>query len=146
MYAGRGSYHPHCRFSDAACFQDAAVICKSPKEIHEAFRLHEKLEPKCLRPPICVDVEPKGSSILVTYALNQRYESLDFDMNSLLQVEVQLEQLSSTNNYLVPESDFLVLDMQELWNGNALLSSPLFWIVRRINGILGWHVSSRFVP
>ncbi|CAJ1961473.1 unnamed protein product [Cylindrotheca closterium] len=168
MYAGRGSHHPHCHFADTAKFQDAAVICKSPKEIHEAFRLHEKLQPKCLRPPICVDVEPKGSSILVTYALNQHYGSLNLDMRSLVQVEVQLRSLvraevpleeqeeeekepqlvvatstPSNISYLVPESDFLVLDVQELWNGNALLGTPLFWIVRRINGILSWHVSSR---
>jgi hypothetical protein len=159
MYAGRGSRHPHCHFADTAGFQDAAVICKSPKEIHEAFRLHQTLEPKCLHPPICVDVEPKGSSIMVTYALNQHYGSLNLDLRSLVQVEVQLEQqhkqvssystttttTTTTSNYLVPESDFLVLDMQELWNGNALLGSPLFWIVRRINGILSWHVSSRFL-
>lgn len=144
MYAGRGSHHPHCHFADTARFQDPAVILKSPKEIHEAFRILPKLQPKCLHPPICVDVEPKGSSFLVTYAVHQHYGALDIDLQSLVQVEVQLKQLSSSSNYVVPESDFLIVDMQELWNGNALLGSPLFWITRRINGILSWQVTSRF--
>jgi len=146
MYSGRGCHHPHVQLADSVTFSDPAAICNSPDEVHEVFRVLRNLQPKSLHPPTCIDVEPKGSYFAVKYALHQHYGLLNIDLRSEVTVEVQLEQLTTQSSYLVPESNFLVSSIKEEWNGNPLPRDPLFWIVRRINGILSWHICSRLVP
>lgn len=152
MYSGRGCHHSHVHLDDSVTFSDPVAICNSADEVHEAFRILRILQPKSLHPPTCVDVEPRGSYIVVKYALHQHYGLLNTDLHSEVTVEVQLEQSTIYNaqqpqsSYLVPESNFLVSSMKEEWNGNPLPRDPIFWIVRRMNGILSWHIFSRLVP
>lgn len=134
---------PGVQWADSATFEDPAAICRGPAEVGEAFRaLSASLEPRSLSPPRCVDVEPKGESITLTYALNQQYGVMGrtFELQSLLIVDVQLRQLRD-----VPESEFLVLKVEEHWNGVPPLSSYLFWMVRRINGMVSYQLTRRFL-
>eukprot|EP00980_Cylindrotheca_fusiformis_P013287 scaffold3378_cov104-Cylindrotheca_fusiformis.AAC.1 len=141
MYAGRGAAHTHhCKLAESVTFEDPAAICKSPKEVLEAFRVFEMLQPQSLDPPKCIHVEPKGSSIALTYALHQRYRLLSVDLRSHLVLNVQLIPIKD-----LPESEFLVLRMEERWNGIPLPNSPLFWITRRINGIVSWYLTTTFL-
>lgn len=141
MYAGRGAYHKHCQLADFVTFEDPAAVCKSPDEVREAFRVLKKLEPRSLSSPKCINVEPRGSSIALTYALHQRYGLLSADLRSNLVVDVELMQIRG-----LPESEFLITKFEERWNGVPLQDNILLWATRRINGILSWHLTTRFVP
>ena len=138
MYAGRGLKHDHCHLAKTITFEDPAAICKSPAEINEAFRALQFLKPKSISYPKCVHVEPLGSSIALTYALHQQYSFLSsiVDLRSLLVVEVELIQRKD-----VPESDFLVTRFEERWYGIPPQNIPLFWMTKRLNGILSWNVT-----
>ena len=145
MYAGRGVQHEHCHLAESVSFEDAVAVCKGPVEVQETFLALKLLEPQSLTFPICVNVKPLGSSIALTYLLNQRYTFLStiIDLQSLLVVEVELKQMKD-----LPESEFLIKRFEEQWNGIATQKSILFWIPRRINGILGLNITKRllFVP
>jgi hypothetical protein len=141
MYAGRGAYHPHCHLADSVTFEDPAAICKSPDEVRETFRVLKGLKPKSLSSPKCINVEPRGSSIALTYALHQRYGLLSVDLRSHLVVEVQLIQMRD-----LPESEFLITRFEERWNGIPPQNNILLWVTRRINGILSYHLTKRLVP
>jgi hypothetical protein len=139
MYAGSGAKHDHVILDHSTTFEDPAAICKGKPEFQEAFRALTHLQPQSLNPPTCVHVQPHGDSILLTYALNQRYLGR-LELRSLLMVQVQLQR-----RHDVPESDFLVLRMEEHWNGIPPLSSYLFWAVRRVNGIVSHQLTSRLL-
>jgi hypothetical protein len=141
MYSGRGAYHRRCQLADSVTFEDPAAICKSPDEVRETFRVLKGLKPKSLSSPKCINVEPRGSSIALTYALHQRYGLLSVDLCSHLVVEVQLIQMRD-----LPESEFLITRFEERWNGIPPQNNMLLWVTRRINGILSWHLTRRLVP
>jgi hypothetical protein len=141
MYSGRGLKHPYCRLAETISFEDSAAICMSPKETQEAFRALRAVEPQCRSPPKCIHVQPLGSSIALTYALNQRYLGGWFDLQSLLVMEVELIAIKDQPG----ESEFLVNKMEERWKGIAPLPTYLFRLPRRINGLLSYQLTSRLV-
>ena len=140
MYAGRGMSHPYVKMKETMAFEDPAARCCGAPEAEEAFRILVHLEPRSIFSPRCVDVKPQGESIALSYALHQQYLGGRIVFPSLLVVTVQLRQRKD-----IPESEFLVLKMEEQWNGIPLIDSYLFSIVRRINGIISYHISSRFL-
>jgi len=136
MYAGRGVSHRYVKLADSVSFEDPAARCSGPDEVREAFRALRYLKPQSISPPCCVNVQPQGESIALWYALHQHYLGGRLILPSLLVVTVQLRQLKE-----VPESEFVVLGMQEQWNGIPLWNSYLFWIVRRINGMVSYPLT-----
>lgn len=147
MYSGRGitRNHNHNRnkqddnyvqLGDQVIFTDPAATCQGPHEVREAFRALHHLTPKSKVPPRCIHVQPQGESIALSYALHQEYLSGQVVLQSLLFVTVQLRQRKD-----VPESEFVITHMEELWNGVPLWNSYLFRIVRRINGMASWHLT-----
>ena len=140
MYAGRGIQHEHVQLDDKVTFADPAAICEGPSEVTDAFRALRYLKPQSLLTPYCVDVEPKGASIILTYILHQRYMGW-LHLPSLLIVDVQLKQRPD-----MPQSDFLVLNVEEQWNGVPLLKTYLNKIVRRVNGLASFQLSQRLLP
>lgn len=147
MYAGRGTSHPYVKLADGdknsvvvVSFEDPAARSCGAHEVREAFRALKYLEPRSIRPPCCVDVQPQGESIALSYALDQQYLDGRLHLQSLLVIKVQLRQRKD-----VPESEFLVLQMEEHWNGIPFWNSYLFWIVRRINGMVSWQLTKRIL-
>ncbi len=140
MYSGRGVSHPYVPLADSVTFEDPAARCCGPEEVREAFRALSCLTPKAVQPPRCIDVKPQGESIALSYALHQHYLGGRMELQSVLVVTVQLRQLKH-----IPESEFLVLQMEELWNGIPLWNSYLFRIVRRINGWVSWHLTRKLL-
>ena len=140
MYAGRGMSHPYVKMKESMAFEDPAARCLGAHEAQEAFRILVHLEPRSMFPPRCVDVKPQGESIALSYALHQQYLGGRLELPSLLVVTVQLRQRKD-----VPESEFLVLKMEEQWNGIPLIDSYLFSMVRRINGFISYQMSTRFL-
>ena len=149
MYSGRGITHNHSnnnnktkmkddfvQLGDQVIFTDPAATCLGPHEVREAFRALQYLTPQSKVPPRCIHVQPQGESIALSYALHQEYWGGQVVLPSLLIVTVQLRQRKD-----VPESEFVVTHMQELWNGVPLWNSYLFRIVRRVNGMASWHLT-----
>jgi hypothetical protein len=142
------------RLAPTVTFEDPAAICVNEEEVREAFRALQVLDPVSLSPPICISVEPRGDSIDLTFQLNQQYtlplqlqlfsiRPPQVRLRSLLTVTVQLQQMQDIG---LPESEFLVTEMKELWYGNPLMwPYQLFYIPRRLNGIISYHFSSRFL-
>ena len=146
LYAGRRLLPPseaHVELDENVTFADPAAICIGRDEVIEAFRaLRLTLHPESLRTPQCVHVRPEGASIWVTYSLYQRYLGGWLTLPSLLVVQVQLKRRTD-----VPQSDFLVLSMQEQWNGVPLLANNILnRMVRRGNGWLSFQLTSRILP
>jgi len=128
-----------------ATFEDPVAICVRRVEVQEAFRALCFVHPQSVTEPKCVDVNPKGRSIELTYSLHQNYSFgslFDLQVRSLLMIEVQLERI--IENDLV-ESKFVITRMEERWNGAKPFESTLFWIVRRINGFMSYHLTSRLL-
>jgi len=131
-----------------ATFEDPVAICARRTEVQEAFRALSFVHPQSLSKPKCVDVKPKGRSIELTYALHQNYNfgSLfgggGLEVRSLLMMEVHLERIIGND---VAESKFVVTRMEERWNGVKPLENYLFWIVRRINGLLSYSLTTRLL-
>ena len=158
MYGGRGikprksaSHSVNAvtgvKLAPTVTFEDPAAICVSEEEVREAFRALQLLHPVSLSPPICVNVEPKGESIDLTFRLNQQYTlpllSKKIKLGSLLKVKLQLQQMRDVG---LPESEFLVTEMRELWYGNPLMwPYSLFFVSRRLNGIVSYHLTSRLL-
>jgi hypothetical protein len=145
MYSGKGIGRrttTRVVLDEKVTFEDPAAICSSPKEVQEAFRALKYVHPQSLSRPKCIDVNPKGETIELTYSLNQLYAAGGLDLNvvSLLVVNVHLAHIYGT-----PESEFVVTKLEERWNGVQPLGSYLFWIVRRINGILSWNLTTRLL-
>jgi hypothetical protein len=143
MYAGRGlDKHtaPRVKLADTVTFEDPAVICSGPTEVREAFRALTYIQPKSRSPPRCIDVQPQGDSVALTYVLNQQYAGM-LTVRSLLVVHVQL--LHWRDDF--PDSEFLVTRLEEQWNAVPPLGSLLFWIVRRINGFISYQLTSRMI-
>ena len=134
------------KLAPTATFEDPAAICVSEEEIREAFRALQKLDPVSLSPPRCIDVKPRGDSIDLTFQLNQQYTlptSRKVGLKSFLTVTVQLQQMRDIG---LPESEFLVTGMKELWYGNPFIwPYQLFYISKRLNGILSYHLTSRLL-
>ena len=139
MYAGKGMTRPHVLLHEKVTFEDPAAICSTPEEVQEAFRALKYVNPESLSTPKCIDVTPKGESIDLTYRLDQRYAGM-LEVQSLLVVNVQLAQIYGT-----PESEFVVRKFEERWNGVQPLGTYLFWIVRRMNGLISWNLTSRLL-
>lgn len=143
MYAGRGLQHDHVQLAIDVTFADPAAICRGRTEVQSAFAALRFLQPKSIRPPRCIHVEPKGASILVTYSLYQRYFlGRWIALPSLLVLEVQLQRRHGTPY----QSDFVVLNIQEQWNGVPLLTTFLNQLVRRCNGILSYRIAKVLMP
>ena len=150
-YCGKGIHkerHQHCQLDDTVTFEDPAAICKSPMEVKEAFRALSFVKPKSNTTPVCINVEPRGSSIGLTYSLNQRYDLStlistwsSFNIKSHLFVEVQLIPTVS----IPGESEFLITRFEERWNGIIPQNNYLLWITRRINGIVSWYITTTFL-
>eukprot|EP00535_Pseudo-nitzschia_heimii_P006453 CAMPEP_0197174582 /NCGR_PEP_ID=MMETSP1423-20130617/1037_1 /TAXON_ID=476441 /ORGANISM="Pseudo-nitzschia heimii, Strain UNC1101" /LENGTH=200 /DNA_ID=CAMNT_0042623525 /DNA_START=36 /DNA_END=635 /DNA_ORIENTATION=+ len=103
------------KLASTAKFEDPAAICVSEEEIREAFRALKALDPVSLSPPRCINVIPRGESIDLTFQLNQQYTlpmSRKVSFKSLLTVRVQLQQMRDIG---LPESEFLITEMKELW-------------------------------
>jgi len=144
------------KLSPIATFEDPAAVCVGKVEIREAFRALRTLQPVSISSPRCVNVEPQGESIRLTFLLNQQYTlplpSLSasssspmqtLQLRSLLNVTVQLQQMKHAG---LPESEFLVTEMRELWYGNPLLwPYLLFYVPRRLNGVVSYFLTSRFL-
>ncbi len=134
------------KLAPTVTFEDPAAICVSEDEVREAFRALEKLEPVCLSPPVCVNVEPRGDSIDLTFQLHQKYTlplQLQVSLRSLLIVKVQLQQMKAMG---LPESEFLITEMKELWHGNPFMwPHQLFFFSKRLNGIVSYHLTSRLL-
>ncbi|CAB9506849.1 expressed unknown protein [Seminavis robusta] len=148
MYTGRGLSSTTTRLSvpaigvsDSVSFQDPAAICVGKEEVTEAFRAVATLNPQWITPPRCIHVEPMGSTIALTYYLNNRYGGR-FSLQSLLVVHVELQQLPHAREF----NQFVVTRMEEYWNGVSPISNLLFWAVRRINGVASFQITSRFLP
>ena len=139
MYAGRGLEHELAELDDSVTFADPAAICRGPSEVSEAFRALRYLNPQSLMKPRCVHIEPKGASIILTYILYQRYMGW-LSLPSLLVVDVQLKQRPD-----MPQSGFLVLGLEEQWNGVPLLTTYLNQMVRRLNGIASYRLTRQFL-
>ena len=141
MYSGQGiKPHDHVQLADEIEFADPVAICRGPAEVKEAFGALRFLQPEPIRSPRCIHVEPKGASIFVTYSLYQRYLRGWLEFPSLLVLDVQLKQRSD-----MPQSDFLILRMEEQWNGVPLLTTFLNKAARRFNGVLS-HQLTRLLP
>ena len=131
------------KLSPTVSFEDPAAVCVNMKEVQEAFRALQSLNPVTLSPPKCINVEPQGGSINLTFLLNQQYtlplyNSRPLNLKSLLIVTVQLQQMQE-----IPESEFLVTSMKELWYGNPLIQPYLlFYVPRRLNGIISYYLTS----
>lgn len=135
------------KMAPTVTFEDPAAICVGQEEVREAFRALRLLHPVSLSPPVCVNVEPKGETIDLTFRLNQQYTlpllSKKITLGSLLKVKVQLQQMRDVG---LPESEFLVTEMKELWYGNPLMwPYPLFYVSRRLNGIVSYHLTTRLL-
>ena len=160
MYRGRGMRPPSgktkqitgVKLAPTVTFEDPAAICVSEKEVREAFRALKVLDPVSLSPPVCINVEPRGDSIDLTFRLNQQYtlplqlfssRRPQVSLKSWLTVTVQLQQMQDKG---LPESEFLVIEMKELWYGSPLMwPYYLFYITRRLNGIISYHLTSRLL-
>ena len=134
------------KLSPTVTFEDPAAICASEEEVREAFRALKFLDPVSLSPPRCINVNPRGDSIDLTFQLNQQYTlpmSREVSLKSLLTVTVQLQQMKDVG---LPESEFLITEMKELWYGNPLMwPHQLFYIPKRLNGIISYHLTSRLL-
>ena len=140
MYGGKGTHQTNVLLDEAVTFEDPAASCSGPKEVEEAFRALKYIQPNSLSSPRCVDVKPKGALIELTYALNQRY--LDsIELESLLVVVVKLKQMSTKPE----ENIFLIQKVEEQWNGVEPLRAYLFHIVRRINGIISYALTTNLL-
>ena len=134
---------------DDVSFEDPVAICKSKKEVQEVFRVLQRyLDPIPITKPICVDVKPKGNEIELTYSLNQQYLNGRIQLWSLLIVTAHLQPIPELlASY---ESEFVITKLEERWNGihpHPFISSSnyIFWIVKRINGMLSWNVTKTFL-
>jgi len=125
-------------------FEDPAVVCQGLEEIREAFRALKAFSPHSLSTPICVNVQPLGESILLTFALHQQYTFPvygDLTLRSILEVTVELQQRKD-----IPESDFLVTHIRELWSGKPLAwPYLLYYPFRRLNGFISYQLTSLFL-
>lgn len=142
------------KLAPTVTFEDPAAVCVSEEEVREAFRALRALEPVSLSPPRCINVQPRGDSITLTFLLNQQYtlhvplllyssRPPQLSIRSLLTVTVQLQQMQDLG---LPESEFLITEMKELWYGNPLLwPYLLFYVPRRLNGIISYYLTSRLV-
>mmetsp|Transcript_20206 Transcript_20206/g.23128 ORF Transcript_20206/g.23128 Transcript_20206/m.23128 type:complete len:224 (+) Transcript_20206:2376-3047(+) len=132
------------RLSPTVSFEDPAAVCVNAEEVQEAFRALRSLNPVELSSPKCINVAPLGSTINLTFLLNQQYTlpySRPLILRSLLIVTVQLQQKQD-----IPESEFIVTSMKELWWGNPLIQPYLlFYIPRRLNGIISYYLTSRLL-
>lgn len=129
------------QLASTATFEDPAAVCRGAEEIQEAFRALQALQPSSLSPPICINVQPQGEKILLTYALHQQYVLPWYGpllLRSLLQVTVQLQTIPE-----LAESEFWVLQMKELWGGRPLAWPYfLYYPSRRLNGMLSYLLTS----
>lgn len=121
-------------------FEDAAAICSTPGEVQEAFRALRRLDPECLERPKCINVEPKGESIELTYSLHQRYFKSLY-VNSLLIVNIHLSQIANKREFNI----FEIMKMEERWNGVQPLGMFLFTFPRRINGIISYNLTKNLI-
>jgi hypothetical protein len=132
------------RMTNAVTFEDPAAICKGIHEVQEAFRALKALHPESESPPRCVDVQPLGNSIVLTFVLNQQYQLPLYGalhLRSFLDVTVELQQMKDN-----PESEFLITRMKESWNGKPLAwPYMLYYPSRRLNGILSYRFTSWFL-
>merc|ERR1719491_175367 len=137
MYSGKGVIETQgIKLASNVTFEDPAAIVSTPREIHEAFRALKISDPMCLSKPTCINVQPKGGSIELTYYLNQRYMDA-LNVRSLLVVDFRLARISGETS----ESVLEVTKLEERWNGTQPLSILPFWISRRINGIISWNLT-----
>uniref|UniRef100_A0A7S4ELL0 Uncharacterized protein n=1 Tax=Pseudo-nitzschia australis TaxID=44445 RepID=A0A7S4ELL0_9STRA len=146
------------KLAPTVTFEDPAAVCVGEEEVREAFRALRVLEPIAMSPPRCIDVQPQGESIRLTFLLSQQYtlplpllsagssrppQTIRLSLKSFLSVTVQLHQMKHIG---LPESEFLVTEMKELWYGNPLLwPYLLFYVPRRINGVISYCLTSRFL-
>lgn len=118
--------------SESATWEDPKCIFQGAAEIRQAFRI--PFQDTVGRPIRCVNVEPKGKSIDLTFALPYQ----NSDKKSLLVATVEMHQMEDSPEF----NEFLITKLEERWNGVPLFQSLLFWIVRRINGVTAFHFSS----
>ena len=119
------------KMANTATWEDPKCVFQGPQEIRQAFRLAtQDLD----EPPRCVDVEPQGESIAITYALSYP----NYGQQSLLVVTVEMHQMKDSPEF----NEFVITKMEEQWNGIPLFQSMLFWIVRRVNGFAAFQLSS----
>jgi hypothetical protein len=129
------------RLASTATFEDPAAVCRGLHEIREAFQALKSLHSMSLSPPKCINVEPQGGTILLTYALHQQYTLPWYGsmaLRSIVQVTVQLHNIEE-----LVESELRILNLQELW-GSKPLAWPylLYFPSRRLNGMLSYQLTS----
>jgi hypothetical protein len=132
------------RLASSAIFEDPAAVCRGLDEIREAFRALKSLHPISLSPPKCINVEPLGETIRLTYSLHQQYALPWYGsmaLPSIVHVTVQLHNIKE-----LAESELRILQIQELW-GSKPLAWPylLYFPFRRLNGMLSYQLSSRIL-
>ena len=132
------------QLGNTAIFEDPVGVCRGPEEINEAFRALRYLEPVSITSPKCIRVEPQGETIRLTFFLHQQYSLPivgSIPLRSILQVTVQLQQMKE-----IPESEFMIIKMKELWLGKPFAwPYPLYYPSRRLNGLLSYWLTSRFL-
>ena len=133
MYGGRPIGIDAAKFHPDVSFEDPAVVCCGEREVHEAFRALRVLEPVSLSPPRLVDVQPKAEIIVLKYQLKQRYANI-LDVNSSLIVDIGLH-----------DGHFSITRIEERWNDVQPFRSLLFWIPRRVNGLISLCLTTRVV-
>ena len=119
------------KLAESATWEDPKCIFQGTSEIRQAFRISSH---KLAASPRCVNVEPKGETIVLTYAVPYK----KYNQESLVKVNVQMHQMKQSPEF----NEFIITKMEEQWNGIPLFQSLLFWIVRRINGVAAYHFSS----
>ena len=119
------------KLAECATWEDPKSIFQGATEIQQAFRIPAQDTAKS---PRCVNVEPKGQLIVLSYVLPYT----KFNNQSLLVVSVEMKQMKASPEF----NEFVITKMEEKWNGIPIFQSLLFWIVRRINGVAAFHFSS----
>lgn len=154
------------KLARTATFEDAAVICRGPQEIAEAFRALRVAKPEFLSHPHRISVERGGANhadgalaggggvslaqqCIVTYYLHQRYTGF-LTVRSLLQVTVETGAAGGTNKGRSKDvsggaSTVRVVKIEERWNGVKPLDDAPFRLFRRVNGVLSWWLTSLLV-
>eukprot|EP00466_Bigelowiella_natans_P015860 jgi/Bigna1/67799/fgenesh1_pg.4_\ len=131
MYGGKGvPIRQSCMRKDVV-FEDPAAKVVGEPEVREAFRALCVMKPKTLAFEIVEERETSDSTIF-EIDLWQRYNLgsyLPFEVYSRLSVEAS-------------RSDSAICRIEERWQNGSLLHVPPFGVVRRINGIASYNLTS----
>lgn len=132
MYSGRGLDPAVC--TETVVFEDPIACCVGRAEVCEAFRaLSAVCSPVSIVRPLAVVVD-RGSTDdagAIELLLNQQYFGGAVRLRSTV--------------VILLASDGRVDRFEERWNGALLVENPAVHHARRLNGLLSYAFTSRFV-